>query len=374
MIGRIALRLMILVFLLTLHPSWASAQDWEWGSVDDNPLTWVFYEQLPIIVVGRVVGVRSVPGVTVNKRGSISGVKLYTVEVEQVVKGSGILPFEELPVLVVPRVVVNPPLGPHLRHLEGRLHLPPRRQEIYPDLPVGQRRLFGLFPATLSDPTGEVVWKGIEALSAEGPLYGYSLSYPVSQNGKEVRVVRRYKHILSLKDQEKRIRRLAVYSLRWLRDPRASEVVQLGAVENLRGIHVSWAWGRVTQRLGNGQVIVGPASRLTAEYLTAAEVNELVRMTLDRRRSAYVRSNLIWALKELVEYGHRRLRPEPFVRLLQDRSEDHDVRWNAIFLLEQIGGPVVRQAFRELLLEEPTEDERMLRYRVKESPILKSRP
>jgi hypothetical protein len=360
------------VFVLLLIPYNLSAQTWEWSSGDVNPLTAAFYERLPIIVVGKVTGVRTAEGVNVRKFDGTSGAKIYTIRVEQVLKGSRIIPSEELQVLIVPHVTVYGPPDPLFQQAEKLPDLP-RQIESYPDIPLEQRRIFALFQANFNDPTGSVIWEGVKELSSWGPLYGYSFSYQVSKNGQEVEVVKRYMQITSIKDQDEQIRQLAQYSLQLLRDRESSDLVALGAIRNLLGFNSNWAWGRVTQRLGNGQIIIGPASRLTAEYLSDPEMDELVQITTDRNRSGEVRSWLVTLFKDLNEYANRPINPGPFLRLLQDRSDDPDVRWKAIYLLEQLDGPEVRTVFREMLLEEPTTDsERMIWNRLKDFPILKA--
>jgi|GEM_PF-4128924 len=372
-----------IVFVL-LHSSLSQTKEY-WLWTRGFALTAAFCRNQEIIVAGRLIDVQEAKGVKVFNAAnfSFSGAKIYVIRVEEVLKGAGINPSEEISMLILPHVVLygigdksqlsgmtKPQI---LEYYQQEEKLPPgmpEQRENYPEISVGELQLFGLFAADLIDPKGEMLWVGVEKLSTSRQLYGYSTSYKISSSGKEVEVIKRYLQIEGIADQDERLRQLAHYSLELLRDRDVSESVALGAIENLRGFHSSWAWGQVRQRLGNGQVIVGPARRLTAEYLSEAEINELVQMALDRTRSAYVRGRLLWVFKELNEYAHRPFEPEPFLRVLRDRTEDPEVRWDAVHVLEQLGGAVVRKAFCELLGQEPeTESEQGLWDRLRRSRI-----
>lgn len=58
--------------------------------------------------------------------------------------------------------------------------------------------------------------------------------------------------------------------------------------------------------------------------------------------------------------------------MLRNRSENFDVRIQAMFLLEQLGGSDVRELFQELVQQDPrSEEEGMLLRTMKGSRILK---
>jgi hypothetical protein len=377
----------ITILVLLQIPYSLSAQTkeyWMWVLDRKAPLTSAFCNSQQVIVVGQLINVQTAEGVKVYNDNilRISGAKIYTIRIDEVLKGPRVSPSEDIHVLILPWVEVYGNLPPGVAYRQifeqyqqtGKLPSDlPRQTENYPEIPLKQQRIFFLFPADFNDPTGNMLWVGMKELSAGRQFYGYTDSFQISKSRKEVGVVKRYLEISNVKNQDEQIRQLAQYSLDLLRGRESPKSVALGAVHNLRGFHSNWAWGRVTQRLGNGQIIVGPASRLTAVYLSDPEMNELMQITTDSSWSADVRSWLVMLFAELNEHANRAISPGPFLRLLQDRTEDHYVRWNAIYLLEQLDGPEVRTVFREMLLEEPrTDSERTIWNRLKDSPILKA--
>ena len=247
--------------------------------------------------------------------------------------------------------------------------------EEYPEIVPGEAQLLALFPADFVGPQA-VLWVGVDRLTEGKQFYGYRGSYQLRDDRIEIEVLRRYAEILSIRNPNVLIRQEAEYCLELLRDPTLPNSVTLGAATTLRSQHGDWSWGQQTQTYNDGKTLVAPAVRHTAEYLSDAEVEELVEISTSPAHWSQTRTELFGVFSELqnrVRWKPRRFDLVPFLEVLGNSSEDVGVRSYLIgFLAHMGGGPEVREVFQEMTLRaSSTKDEEYILRRIRNSKLLK---
>ncbi|MDD5542141.1 MAG: hypothetical protein PHX83_03125 [Acidobacteriia bacterium] len=329
------------------------------------------------IVVCQVRSSAVVEGVLVYRgyERHISGVKVVNLQVEQVIKGSGISPGTEIQALILPWVVVhfippgwdpqkvfeelrktgklpaNAPRGwdpqKALEELRKTRHLSadtPLQEENYPEIADGQEGIFGLFPASFEDPGGLMMWWGAEKLNQGKPLFGGSAFFPMDVNHQEVKVLQRYLEISAIQDRQEQFRELAHFSLNLLRNPQTSPVIALGAASD------------ATAAFPDARSLLNvPASQLekqrlqqSRDHLDDQGLNELVQIAADPSRPILVRDKLIWAILQLVDLG-RSIDLQPLFRVVEDSKDNLDIRSQIVRTLGDLDNPEVRKKFEQIL-------------------------
>lgn len=320
-------------------------------------------------MTGHVSDVQEGKGVRVFHEGGISGVRIYTIHVTEVLKDSGNHLGSDLSVCILPEFSSSEPRN-HARERElfeqykeskKEPLAVPQHTEFYPMLPVNQARIFLLFPVDFNKPQGDMSWVGIKELAAGRHFYGYETSFPVSESKIEVEIVKHYLQIVAVKDTRERVQQLLKYSMDLIQNRALPLDVAVGTIRGLGGWY--------TTKEGPQ-----PAWHLLEESLTPGQLNSLIQAAVDPSQPLRVRITIIQLLdpKGLEELANRVIPKEPFIQILRNRAENFEVRQQAMHLLKHLDGSDVRQLFEELALQEPvSQEERYLFNQMRESELLK---
>lgn len=332
--------------------------------------------QFDVLVAGRSLEATRPEGVRVYRRDAgFCDVVVQEVEILTVIKGSGLQARDVIPVLVIPeisdvadgqgdpppgwtfaqaldfrRVTGDFPVGVHLRRARA--------------FAVGEERLFALFKPSFRDNVeGEwLVWSGADSLRAIPNLHALTVSLPLVGDGSDVAGLVRYVQIDKVQDIDERIRLFGEHSLAVLRDPEAPEGVARAAVLDLGRYFDDPSWPAVRKTLDDGREAEVRA-RFTAEYLTEAEMAELVDRALNPKTPLFLRRELMlmfWSIRRNEAWRPYHFDPAGFLKLAKDRSEEFHLRRAAVSLLDDIGGERVTAAFREILAKGNDEERRLL--------------
>jgi hypothetical protein len=325
-----------------------------------------FARNATLIVVCQVRSSAVVEGVKVYRDypRRISGVKVFNLQVKQVIKGSGISPGSQIHVSILPWVRLKPaPIWQQpppssyedatkwnprkaFEELRKTGHLPagaPPQEEAYPEIADGQEGIFRLFPASFEDPTGLIMWLGVEKLNQGKPLFGCSAFFPMDPKHQEVKVLQRYLEIGAIEDRQEQMRELAHFSLNLLKNPQTPEVIAIGASADAVAV---WP-----DSISLPAIPALKKQRLqqSRDHLDDQGVNELAQIAADPSRSLYVRNNLMWAILPLVADVGRTVDLQPLFQVLENSQDDLDIRSRVIKTLGGLDNPEVRKKFEQIL-------------------------
>lgn len=312
-----------------------------------------FAQNATLIVVCQVKSSAIAQGVKVYNHtlANISGVKVLHLRVEEVVKGSRILPGTEIQAVILPWVMLRsiPPAGwdPHkdFEELRKTGKLPtnaPRQEENYPEIADGQEGIFRLFPAIFEDPGGLIMWLGGDKLNQGKPLFGASSFFPIDDKHQEVNVLQRYLEIGTIQDRQEQMRELAHFSLKLLKNPQTPEVIAIGASADAVAVWPDSVSLPAIPALKKQRL------QQSREHLDDQGLNELVQIAADPSRPFLVRDKLMWAVLPLVDLGQS-INLQPLFRVLENSQDDRDIRYQVVRTLGNMDNPEVRKKFEQLL-------------------------
>ncbi|MCS6805535.1 MAG: hypothetical protein NZ823_10400 [Blastocatellia bacterium] len=321
-----------------------------------------------MVAIGEMIDMKYAPGIKVKiptLMYNTERVKIMTIRVHAVLKGKG---------LVVPGSIVEALVLPskQLVSIPADFGIPlPKSEEPYvviepmeggyklwrfPYIEPGEKWIFflekvreGKDDVDVEIGSGEVT--GIRRYYPKKKFYAYT--WALEANPDSLLIIKRYTEIDSIRDRERREQEFLEFSMSLIENLQIPELFAASAAEDLRSII--------------------PFRRRTAlERLTDKQIEKLIRVASDPSRPRQVRVSVRQVLDVAYQQFGRSINVAPFLRVIEDPSEDVNLRYGFFKFLEEINTPQVREGFKKILQREPTDQyEAELWERIKRSKILK---